>query len=108
MWRVGFAISGTLLVGVLTMNIQYKQFELLSASKYAGKDFGTLSKLIAASGTIETVDLSKLKPVPMIRDPYSFSAVAVDHTNNEVILADENLFQIAAYDRAANNRVRRR
>ena len=69
MWRVGFAISGTLLVGVLTMNIQYKQFELLSASKYAGKDFGTLSKLIAASGTIETVDLSKLKPVPMIRDP---------------------------------------
>jgi DNA-binding beta-propeller fold protein YncE len=51
----------------------------------------------------KTLDLSKRQPVRTIRDPYSaFSAVAIDHKNNEVILADENLFQIAVYDRTAN------
>jgi DNA-binding beta-propeller fold protein YncE len=47
--------------------------------------------------------LSQRKPVRMIRDPYSsYSAVAVDATNNEVVLTDENLFNILVYDRTAN------
>lgn len=51
----------------------------------------------------KTLDFSARKPIRTIRDPYSaFSAVTIDHKNNEVILADENLFQIAVYDRLAN------
>jgi hypothetical protein len=43
------------------------------------------------------------KPVRVIRDPFpTFSAVAVDAKNNEIVLLDENLFQIMAYDRMAN------
>lgn len=48
-------------------------------------------------------DLSSRRPVRMIRDPHAaFSAVAVDHKNNEVVLTDENLFQVLVYDRLAN------
>jgi DNA-binding beta-propeller fold protein YncE len=42
-------------------------------------------------------------PQRLIRDTYSaYSAVGVDPVNNEVVLTDENLFQILAYDRMAN------
>jgi DNA-binding beta-propeller fold protein YncE len=42
-------------------------------------------------------------PLRIVRDPYaSFSAVAVDVARNQVIAADENLFQILVYDRRAN------
>jgi len=47
-------------------------------------------------------DRSKLKPVRWIHDPYAaFSSVAVDPINNEVVLTDENLFQILVYNRTA-------
>ncbi|MBI4206448.1 MAG: hypothetical protein HY527_15615 [Betaproteobacteria bacterium] len=46
---------------------------------------------------------SQRKPIRVIRDPYpSYAAIAVDPANNEVILTDQNLFQILAYDRLAN------
>jgi DNA-binding beta-propeller fold protein YncE len=46
---------------------------------------------------------SQLKPVRSIRDPYAaFSSIAVDPVNNEVVLTDENLFNILVYDRMAN------
>jgi DNA-binding beta-propeller fold protein YncE len=49
------------------------------------------------------IDYSGVKPTRSIRDPYAaYSAVAVDPINNEVILTDENLFQILVYDRMAN------
>ena len=49
------------------------------------------------------VDLSQRKPVRMIRDPYAaYSSVAVDPTNNEVVLTDENLFNILVYNRTDN------
>jgi len=49
-----------------------------------------------------TEDRSKLKPVRWIHDPYAaYSSVAVDPMNNEVVLTDENLFQILVYDRTA-------
>ena len=45
-------------------------------------------------------DRSKLKPVRWIHDPYAaFSSVAVDPINNEVVMTDENLFQILVYNR---------
>src|SRR3990172_7054641 len=54
-------------------------------------------------GTPTTVDFSQRKPVRMIRDPYAaYSAVAVDPVNDEVVLTDENLFQVLVYDRMAN------
>ena len=50
-----------------------------------------------------TRDFSQRKPVRKIHDPFSsFSSVAVDPTNNEVIVNDENLFSILAYDRLTN------
>ena len=56
-------------------------------------------RVAAASG------LAQRKPERMIRDPYAaYSAVAVDSTHNEVVLTDENLFNILAYDRQANTR----
>ena len=43
------------------------------------------------------------QPVRVIHDPYAtYSAVTVDSAHNEIILQDENLFQIMTYDRMAN------
>jgi DNA-binding beta-propeller fold protein YncE len=50
-----------------------------------------------------TEERAGMKPTRWIRDPYAaFSAVAVDPVHNEVIMTDENLFQIMVYDRTAN------
>src|SRR5439155_11117207 len=39
-------------------------------------------------------------PLRTIRDPYlAYSSVAVDPIHEEVVLTDENLFNIAVYDR---------
>src|SRR3990172_7744993 len=65
----------------------------------------TLMAALQAPLTASNVgaDSSALKPVRTIRDPYAaYSSVAVDPTNNEVVLTDENLFQILVYDRLAN------
>jgi DNA-binding beta-propeller fold protein YncE len=46
---------------------------------------------------------SVLKPVRQLRDPYSaFAAVAVDHERDEVVITDENLFQILVFSRTEN------
>jgi hypothetical protein len=48
-------------------------------------------------------DTASRQPVRMIRDPNSaFSAVAVDTVHNEVVVTDENLFNIITYDRQTN------
>ena len=48
-------------------------------------------------------DASGKKPVRMIRDRYaSYSSVAVDATNNEVVVTDENLFNVLVYNRLDN------
>ena len=42
-------------------------------------------------------------PVRVIKDPYpTYSAVALDLAHGEIVLQDENLFQIMVYDRQAN------
>ena len=56
-------------------------------------------------GSSAAPDASGKKPVRMIRDRYaSFSSVAVDAANNEVVLTDENLFNVLVYNRFANTR----
>jgi hypothetical protein len=56
-----------------------------------------------SGGSTARNEFSSRKPIRTIRDPYAaYSAVAVDPVNNEVVLADENLFQILVYDRLAN------
>ncbi len=48
-------------------------------------------------------EAAKRKPIRMIRDQYStFSSVAVDPLRNEVVLTDENLFNLLVYDRLTN------
>lgn len=43
------------------------------------------------------------KPVRQIRDPYpAFAAIAVDTRRDEVVMTDENLFQVLVYDRTEN------
>ena len=45
-------------------------------------------------------DFSQRKPERMIRDPYAaYSAVAVDPNHDEVVMTDENLFNIWVFDR---------
>ncbi|MSO19536.1 MAG: hypothetical protein EXQ56_03595 [Acidobacteria bacterium] len=57
----------------------------------------------AAVTARQAINRGDLKPVRMIKDPYAaYSAVAVDPVNNEVVMTDENLFQILVYDRLAN------
>src|SRR5581483_9717790 len=64
---------------------------------------GTAQQVAAASDAPATVDFSKRKPLRMIRDPYyAYSSVAVDPRHDEVVLTDENLFNIVVYDRTAN------
>jgi DNA-binding beta-propeller fold protein YncE len=58
--------------------------------------------LMQARLAAPTQDASQRKPERMIRDPYAaFSAVAVDSAHDEVVLTDENLFNIWVYDRGA-------
>ncbi len=46
------------------------------------------------------MDAAKREPVTFIQDPYpSFSSIAVDPVRNEVVVTDENRFQILVYDR---------
>jgi DNA-binding beta-propeller fold protein YncE len=55
-----------------------------------------------AAAASEPVDFSARKPQRMIRDSYAaYSAVAVDAARDEVVLTDENLFNIMIYDRQA-------
>jgi DNA-binding beta-propeller fold protein YncE len=51
------------------------------------------------------IDLSQRQPERMIRDPYAaYSAVAVDASHDEVVMTDENRFNILVYDRKTNTR----
>ena len=55
---------------------------------------------IAAGESWTPQDASQRKPEWMIRDPYAaYSAVAVDPNHDEVVMTDENLFNIWVFDR---------
>jgi DNA-binding beta-propeller fold protein YncE len=49
------------------------------------------------------IPASQRKPVRVIQDPYpAFRSVAVDPARNEVVLQDDNFFNVMVYDRLAN------
>ncbi|OFV95759.1 MAG: hypothetical protein A3H28_00745 [Acidobacteria bacterium RIFCSPLOWO2_02_FULL_61_28] len=51
----------------------------------------------------QLAEVKNRKPVRMIKDTYpSYSSVAVDFANNEVVMTDESLFQILTYNRTEN------
>ncbi|MCZ6751432.1 MAG: hypothetical protein O7E51_06340, partial [Acidobacteria bacterium] len=55
------------------------------------------------TGPASREEAAKREPLRVIRDSYaSFSSVAVDPVHNEVVVTDENMFQILVYDRLAN------
>lgn len=56
-----------------------------------------------AAGQASAADGGRTTPVRNIRDAYpAFASVAVDMVRNEVVMTDENLFQILVYDRTEN------
>lgn len=65
-------------------------------------------RLTAQSASVSVADrrspaVLNRPPARVIRDPYpTYSAVAVDPRNNEIVLQDENLFQLMIYDRMTN------
>jgi DNA-binding beta-propeller fold protein YncE len=60
-------------------------------------------RMLAASRTQGTPGTGAAAPERKIRDAYpAFAAVAVDMARNEVVMTDENLFQILVYDRMEN------
>ncbi len=51
----------------------------------------------------QIAEMSQRKPLRMIKDNYSaYSQIAVDLTNDEVVMTDESLFQILVYNRTEN------
>ncbi|MBI4478699.1 MAG: hypothetical protein HY651_01640 [Acidobacteria bacterium] len=82
--------------------------EWVPASSEGGTLYAALlqrqqDRAATAASSAGTRDYANLKPVRWIRDPYAaYSSVAVDPINNEVVMTDENLFQILVYDRTAN------
>ena len=55
------------------------------------------------SGQAALTDPSKPAPLRVIRDLYpAYSSIAVDMLRDEVVVTDENLFQIMVYDRREN------
>ena len=57
----------------------------------------------AAAADVRPATILERAPLRVISDPNpTYSAVAIDLANNEIVLQDENLFQILAYDRTTN------
>src|SRR5690242_13877085 len=72
-------------------------------ASYAAGALPSASMFAAAAADEAKSEIEQRKPVRTIRDPYSaYSSVAVDPIHNEVVLTDENLFNILVYDRTAN------
>jgi len=76
-----------------------------SATLLAAPRQERLAERVAADrpNPLQLTAAAKRKPVRVIRDPYAaYSSVAVDPLRNEVVMTDENLFNILIYDRTAN------
>ena len=78
-----------------------------ASANAAGAMFALLQQPAASEGTAASAsdprETLERPPVRVIKDPYpTYSAVAVDLAHNEIVLQDENLFQIMAYDSMTN------
>jgi hypothetical protein len=62
-----------------------------------------IQKSTANAGEADSRQSAKRIPLRVIHDPSAgFSSVAVDPLRNEIVMTDENLFQIVVYDRLTN------
>ena len=90
-------------------SIQGQMCEWVPASAPARLMAAIRQEQVAANRTAEnpsdprtSIDADRA-PVRVIRDTYpTYSAVAVDTVRNEIVLQDENLFQVLVYDRTDN------
>ncbi|MCH8269297.1 MAG: hypothetical protein IH846_17480, partial [Acidobacteria bacterium] len=82
------------------MNGEMCEWVPASASSSSFASYRLLQRSAQGSGAD---DVSKRDPVRVIRDPYAaYSAIAVDAARGEVVITDENLFNILVYDRLDN------
>ena len=82
---------------------QMCQWEPASASSSLVAALRHPRQAARASGQTSRAEAAAKDPVRVIRDPYAaYSSVAVDPVRNEVVMTDENLFNIMVYDRLAN------
>jgi DNA-binding beta-propeller fold protein YncE len=69
----------------------------------SGSLFASLQQATPDEREAEREAIRQRKPLRIIKDRYaSFSAVAVDPVRDEVVMADESLFQLLSYDRLTN------
>jgi DNA-binding beta-propeller fold protein YncE len=79
--------------------------EWVPASSHATLRAALQEEAASARSAVSSVspETAARQPLRVIRDPYpSFSSVSVDVERDEVVMTDENLFQILVYDRTAN------
>jgi DNA-binding beta-propeller fold protein YncE len=75
----------------------------LAVDSPGGSSASPAAQDAGSAGTASPTDFPQRKAVRVIHDPYSdFSSVAVDPVHNEVVVTDENLFNLLVYDRTAN------
>lgn len=77
---------------------------LPESTVYAASREEFLQRRSAGGRTLRTVNADRPPVRTIIDDRATYSAVAVDPTRDEVILQDENLFQILVYGRGSNTR----
>jgi DNA-binding beta-propeller fold protein YncE len=83
-----------------TGDCDYDDTDAALANLSDGSPLKAASFQVPAAQGPAGLDMASRQPVRMIRDPNSaYSAVAVDTVHNEVVLTDENLFNIITYDR---------
>ncbi len=73
-----------------------------SPASYTATQITATTQSRTQTALSDSASAAKRRPVRVIRDSYpAFSSVAVDAKNNEVVVTDENLFQILVYNRDA-------
>ncbi len=78
----------------------YRQFRIKTSSIAAITLVAIL--LIIGLSASQSWDRDRA-PIRVVQDPYSvFTNIAVDPVNDEVLISDENLFNLLVYDRAIN------
>jgi DNA-binding beta-propeller fold protein YncE len=81
------------------------RLQFRDVAQWASLEQAPVAAAAAASRPDEEARIaaSKRRPVRVIRDPYpAYSAIAVDPVRDEVVVTDNNFFQILVYDRLAN------